>query len=401
VVIFDTRQYEERDDVQIQVSKTSPIEEVDGKLDKNEDSDKLMSSVLENDKETIEDGKLIMESINRGVGSFTPDLMMQSIVKNYSLAKQLYGERIIRILTGYSSDYVEKNRKIPEFKRELKRNIEENTQNLKEKKLLNNDNTVSEMGLTLSSIVLYVDELNNIISKGLGEKHKKQKDLYGDREDYKKYQKSRYKDIAIRQSVKTAIRRIHKNLTKEDLKIFERKSKGKISIIYGLDSSGSMKGEKLAIAKKAGVALAFKAIQEKNKVGLIVFGSQIKESVEPTTDFMHILKKLSMIKASMETDIKKTIEKAIDMFPKRKETKHLILLTDAVPTKGTNPEEETLKAVSAARNEGITISLIGIGLDSKGLKLAKKITEIGNGRIYKVTDLKNVDTMILEDYDSL
>ena len=37
-------------------------------------------------------------------------------------------------------------------------------------------------------------------------------------------------------------------------------------IIYGLDASGSMKGNKLKAAKKAGIALAFKAIEEKNTV---------------------------------------------------------------------------------------------------------------------------------------
>ena len=194
---------------------------------------------------------------------------------------------------------------------------------------------------------------------------------------------------------------VFKDILKEDISFYNRKSKGQISIIYGLDSSGSMKGDKLATAKKAGVALACKAIQEKNKVGLIVFGSEIRNTIHPTLDFMSILKSLTMIRASMETNIEKTIKKAIEMFPNKKQTKHLVLLTDALPTKGDAPKKATLEACSLARNTGITISVIGIKLDKDGEKLAKQITEIGEGKLFRVKDLEKVDKVILEDYYSL
>jgi len=115
---------------------------------------------------------------------------------------------------------------------------------------------------------------------------------------------------------------------------------------------------------------------------------------------MELLRKLSEIRASMETDISKSINKAVELFPKY-DTKHLILLTDALPTKGLIPENETLQAVSKARSEKITISLVGINLDNKGLELAKKITELGQGKLYKVTDLENVDKIVLEDYAAI
>ena len=159
-----------------------------------------------------------------------------------------------------------------------------------------------------------------------------------------------------------------------------------------------MKGEKLKVAKKSGIALAFKAIAEKNKVGVVVFGSNIKDFIEPTSDFMSIIRKLAQIKASMQTDIAKSIIKSIDLFPKN-DAKHLILLTDALPTAGEVPEKETMQAVSAARDKGITISLIGINLEPKGFELAKRIVEIGQGKLYKVTDLSEVDKIMLEDYE--
>lgn len=398
VVTFDSQQ---TDSEEVAVKSTEAIDELSGDMKKDNSHDKLMSSVLEGDKTEIDNGKLILESINQGVGSFTPEMMMQNLVNDFKLAKQLYGKTIIRELTNYSPDYVEKNIKIPEFKREIRKNIEDNLDQLKDKKLLNKDGIVTDDGIFLSSLILYTEELDNLVAKGFGSKRKKEKDLYGDKEDITNLKRTRYRDLAIRNTIKTAIKRQHKQILKEDMKFFDRKSHGHISVIYGLDASGSMKGDKLSTAKKAGVALAFKAIQEKNKVGLIVFGSDIRTSIAPTTDFMRLLKNLTTIRASMETDISKTIKKSIDLFPRKNETKHLVLLTDALPTKGDQPTTDTLKAVSMARNEGITISVVGIKLDKDGEDLAKRIAEVGEGRLYKVTDLENVDKIILEDYYSL
>lgn len=385
-------------DVERLVPELDQLDEKSGRLKSQTDEDKLMHSILEDDKEKISEGKLITESITQGIGSLTPDIMYHNLVKDFKLAKKLYGDTIIRELTGYNPNYIEKNINIPEFKRELNKKISEKIDELKDDGLITKEGTITDKGLALSAIVLYVEELDHLMPKGFGEKKSKRKSVYGDKEDYKKMDTKRYRDIAIKQTIKTSLRRGHDNIAVEDLKSYDRQNEGRISIIYGLDASGSMKGDKLRIAKKAGIALAFKAIQERNKVGLVVFGSDIKNSIAPTLDFMGLLRSLADIKASMETDISKSIIKSLELFPKH-DTKHLILLTDALPTKGLVPENETLKAVSEARNENVTISLIGINLDNKGLELAKKIVEIGNGKLYRVRDLEEVDKIILEDYE--
>ena len=45
----------------------------------------------------------------------------------------------------------------------------------------------------------------------------------------------------------------------------------------------------------------------------------------------------------METDIVATLRKAIELFPSEGITKHLMLITDALPTVGEEPEKDTLK----------------------------------------------------------
>ncbi|MBW3014697.1 VWA domain-containing protein, partial [Candidatus Woesearchaeota archaeon] len=211
----------------------------------------------------------------------------------------------------------------------------------------------------------------------------------------------RYKDIELRKSLKTAIKRKHQKIAPEDLKTSQRQSRGAVNVIYGIDASASMKGDKIATCKKAGVALAYKAIHDKDKVGLIVFGKDVKDFVEPTDDFGFLLNKITRVKASRQTDFIELIKKSIELFPAGDVTNHLVILTDALPTVGKAPEEETLEAVSAARAAGITISVIGIKLDEKGEAFAKQIADLGEGRFYVVRDLKRLDKLVLEDYYSV
>jgi Mg-chelatase subunit ChlD len=393
----------DKKNVQVDVSGLSPLEELDGKLKLENVDDKLMHSVLENDKDVIDEGMVIEEALNRGVGAFTPDMMFEKLVKNFTLTKSLFGQALIRAVSGYDPEYLEKNVGIPEFQRELKKKIENRVDKFKKDGVIDSQGLITEKGIELASVIMCIQELDNIIPKGIhGERVHKKQYIYGDKQDVRGYRKGdRYKDVAIKKSAKTAIRRGHDSIQMGDLKTFERQSKGEVYIIYALDASGSMKGDKIGVCKKAGVALAYKAIKEKDKVGLLVFGTDVKDAIAPTTDFGQILNSITRIKAAAETDMAATIKKAIELFPSKDVTKHLLLLSDALPTRGEDPEKETLEACSMARARGITISLIGINLDNKGKKLAEKLVEIGSGKLYVVKDLKEIDRLVLEDYYSV
>ncbi|MFH1316557.1 MAG: VWA domain-containing protein [Candidatus Woesearchaeota archaeon] len=389
-------------DEKVKLENFSPIQELSGKLSKSDD-DKLLNSVMENDKDTIEEGRAIKSALNQGLSSFSPNLMFEQMVENYQLAKSIYGESIIRWMSGYNPNYVKKNIHIPEFQREIKKEMQKRFEDLKEKEYVDKDGQILDKGINVASLVLYTEELDNMIPLGIfGEKIHKKSFIYGGKEEIKNFKNSdRYRDIAIKKSIKLALRRGKDYLGINDLKVFERQSKGSIHIIYALDASGSMKGKKIDLSKKAGVALAYKAIQGKDKVGLIVFGTDIHTAIPPTDDFLMILREITKTKAAKQTDIAKTIEKSVEMFQDKNVTRHLVIISDALPTKGDTPEKDTLKACSIARNSNITISLIGINLDEKGVELGKKIAEIGNGNLFVVKDLEDLDKIILQDYYDL
>ena len=82
-------------------------------------------------------------------------------------------------------------------------------------------------------------------------------------------------------------------------------------------------------------------------------------------------------------------------------TKHLVIITDAMPTKGTSPETNAIEEASIAKNCGITLSIIGISLDAKGREFAEKLAKIGGGHIYIAKDAEDIGAIVLEDYYSV
>lgn len=380
-----------------EVKKFAKGSEIPGSMGQSDQG--LAHSIVEGKKDKIEQGQILESAMNQGLFAFNPDMMFEQLVRDYNTAEKIYGETMLRFVTGYDSNSIKKNINLPEFKRELKQKMSKKIEQLKEEEFLGENNEITERGIELASLTMYVKELDDLRAKGIGQKKQKRVMVYGDKENTRIFKHGdRFQDIAIKKSIKQAIRRNHETLEIEDLQVFERDSKGRINIIYGIDASGSMKGKKIEACKKAGVALAFKAIDEKDKVGLIVFGEKIEECIEPTTDFSLFIKTLVKVRARKQTNIALTIEKAIELFPRDNSTKHLILLTDAVPTAGDTPLKDTLNLVERAAGLGITISLIGIDMDEEGAKFAKQIIEIGQGRLYAIKNLENLDRIILEDY---
>lgn len=381
-------------------SEKTKAEELQGKLRKDHRDDKLDHTVLDADKKKIDKAKVLSDAINNNITSFTPDLSFEQMVKDYKTAKKILGESLIRELTGYEPGYIEKNINIPEFQRMLRDRIQQNIEQLKDEGLLDKYGSITNEGYEYSALALISEELDRLEThSSLGEKTSKKKNIYGEKQDLRNYKAGdRYKDLELQQSTKRSIRRGHETLQKQDLVTSERESKGNLSIIYAIDASGSMKGPKINTARKAGIALAYKALKNKDKAGLAIFNSKIEGELSPTNNFMDVAKQLSNIRTTGETDIALGIEKSLHLLEGSKGAKHIVLLTDALQTRGKKPDKEVLEAVSKAANTNTTISVIGINLNKMGEKLARKIVDLSKGTLYSVKNLEDIDQIIIEDY---
>lgn len=347
---------------------------------------------------------LLNEGINQGIINFTASSINKTLIKNPKMAKNILGEKLMKQLTGFDPDYLEKNLKFPEFKKEVEKSIQEKIKKLEKKGMISEDGTITEEGYTLAGIQLYIDEIKHLLTKSvlLGEKFSKIKQNEGEKKDNRIFMHGdSFKNIDIRESVKRAIRNGSKKLGINDLMVVERESKGKIEIIYALDISGSMKGRKLGLCKRAGIALGFHAIEQKDKVGLILFADKVKDSLSPSSNFSLYLKKIVKATAFHQTNFPVAIKKAIELFSDRKTRKHLLIISDIEPTAGEFPMKETLEAIQMATAREISISLIGIDMNKESEELAKNIINITRGRLYRIRNIDNIDEVVLEDYYSL
>jgi len=124
----------------------------------------------------------------------------------------------------------------------------------------------------------------------------------------------------------------------------------------------------------------------------------MKKAVKPTNDSQLLMQQIIQIQASAQTNLAASLREAIQLLTDEETTKHIILITDALPTVGSNPEKDTLTATAEAHDRNISISVVGIGLSDKGKRLAEQIVEIGRGRIFIIKDVENIDMTVLEDY---
>lgn len=392
---------ESSDESSPEIDEFSEADELDGSPGSDSEKQGLMHTVLEDQQDEVDLGNMVMHAYENGGSMFTPEMLMDKIVQDYRSAEQIIGPALIRRLTGFDPKYVEKNLNIPEFRRELGERIKQNTKELEEQGILENGSFTDE-ALELATVVMAIQELDHLTAEGvIGERVHKKRQVSGSREETKPFIDETYRSLNIKQSVKTAIRRGHKKLSVDDLKSYERDGRGRQEILYAIDASGSMKGQKISQAKRAGIALAYKAIQKGDLVGLLAFGKDVLREIPPCKNFSDLLRVITRLKSGSETDIASCIRHSISLFKGKDRTKHLFLLTDALPTVGVNPGEEVMAAVSEAKAAGVTVSVIGIALDDIGEKLAQQIVDVSDGRLAVVKDLENLDVIVLEEYEAL
>lgn len=347
---------------------------------------------------------LVQEAFNRSLNSFLPDMMFKELVSNYKNAKQLYGQTIIRELTGYDSRYVDKNIKIPEFQRELQKRLKDRADDLAEEGIITKGGNFTNDALIVAALFMIDEEFKHTLKgyNSYGEPSPKAANNYGERSDIRAYKKGDpYKDVAIRQSISRALKRGHQDLVLEDLHSFDRESRQKINIVYALDISGSMKGDKIRLAKKAGVSLAHRAIREHNEVGLVLFGHKIQTKIELTKDFFSFVQPLASCTPSNETDLGLAIQTSIDLLQGADGIKHIVLLTDGLHTTSKKPKSSVMEKVGIAQNQDITISVVGVNLDDIGLDMARDIVDLSQGNLYAVKDVEDLGGVIIADYASL
>lgn len=174
---------------------------------------------------------------------------------------------------------------------------------------------------------------------------------------------------------------------------FEKeKEKPSLAMVIAIDKSGSMGGQKIALAKDAAKA-AVEVLTERDQIGVIGFDAQSHwvSEVRPLTQKGLILDRISTIEAGGGTSLLPAMENAFNALQATSaRLKHVIVLTDGFSAPG--DFDNLTRSMTAAR---ITVSTVGIGEPDSNL--LQRIAELGNGRYYFTNDPTSVPQIFTKE----
>lgn len=158
-----------------------------------------------------------------------------------------------------------------------------------------------------------------------------------------------------------------------------------MDMVLVIDRSGSMHGEKLNMAKNAGIA-ALDLLDEKDRLGLITFDDSlyVDFALTSVTEKNRLERIIQNITLGGGTSIYPALEKAVSLFSDNGQNKHIILLSDGV--EGPQNYDSLLKKMT---DSSITLTAIALG-DDADIKLMEYLAVNGGGRFY---DVRNVSDL--------
>ncbi len=339
---------------------------------------------------------VLRNMLNRNMMGISSKFLAKAIVTDFDEALATFGSELLEGLTGLGLEELREMGGMPESIEHLEGRIDGNFKLLKDSGLLGEEGPTPE-GIDSVALELLEDEFRTLGALG-GEHDTLTRGGVSERIETRPFMK--HAKLALRSTIRLSMKRGHEKILKGDLRSWERAGTVSVDFVYALDTSGSMRGAKLDACKKAAIGLAYLGLKGRDRVAVVAFKSKPALSAnfgEPLDEFA---KKVAGLSPSETTNIAEALKfsRGILSEEKRKDReRHIILITDAMPTSGERPVEETMEEASACKESGMTISVVGINLDREGDDIARRIAQIGGGSFYHVSEAERVNEAVMLD----
>ncbi len=138
-------------------------------------------------------------------------------------------------------------------------------------------------------------------------------------------------------------------------------------LIFVLDKSGSMQGEKIEQAKNA-LKFCIKSLKEKDRFSIISFSTDVDEldkALIPASkaNIDKAEKYINKIEAVGGTNIDEALQTALKKQPNANRPMMILFLTDGLPTVGEKDINKILKNVDKSKSKNLRIFAFGVGND--------------------------------------
>ncbi len=174
-------------------------------------------------------------------------------------------------------------------------------------------------------------------------------------------------------------------------------------VVFVLDKSGSMSGDKIEQAKEA-LKFTLNSLNEGDRFGLVTFSTGVtayKDAMEPagSGNIADAVDFVDGIEALGGTDIHGGLLEALGMLPSDDRPKIIIFLTDGEPTVGITDINEILGDV-AAENENAKIFVFGVGYDVN-THLLDKLSIQNHGVSEYVVEDESIEEKVSRFYEKV
>ncbi|MFN7971532.1 MAG: von Willebrand factor type A domain-containing protein [Acidobacteriota bacterium] len=175
------------------------------------------------------------------------------------------------------------------------------------------------------------------------------------------------------------------NIKAREVEAVERKP---AVLTFVVDVSGSMKGpQRLGLVKQA-MTLLLAELRRDDMVGLVVFGTNGRVLLEPTSDKNAIAAAIDSLHAEGSTNAEEGLVlgyRMADRYYESRAINRVILCSDGVANVGRTGPEGILARIREEAGKGIELSTVGFGMGSYNDALMEQLADQGDG-VYAYVD---------------
>ena len=178
-------------------------------------------------------------------------------------------------------------------------------------------------------------------------------------------------------------------------KISPPRSPDGTAVVLIIDKSSSMEGRKIELARLAAIGVV-ENLRPIDSVGVLIFDNTFEWAVPiRKVDQPGAIKRLiSGIQPDGGTQIAPALNEAYRRIaPENAIYKHIVLLTDGISEEG-----DSMALAREARNNRVTISTVGLGLDVNRSYL-ERIATAADGKSYFLNDPAGLEQLVLRDVE--
>lgn len=174
------------------------------------------------------------------------------------------------------------------------------------------------------------------------------------------------------------------------------------NLVFVVDVSGSMNREdRLGLVKRA-LHLLLDELDERDRVGIVVYGSRARVVIEPTpaTERARILAALSSLEPGGSTNAEEGIALGYQMAAEHLVPggiNRIVLCSDGVANAGVTDADDIFDRVREEAARGISISTVGFGLASYHDALMERLAQRGDGNYAYVDRLGEAHRVFVEN----